>query len=140
MTTQAEPVVDERAAFRDEVRAFLEAHAPRREPSSMWSVNFHTDEATQAEAFERGVRWQQLLAEHGLAGLSYPVEYGGRGGPPWMDAIYQHEAARYAGSAGFISSTMSMLGPGTSIRRASCAAASSSRRRSCSASRWTRGP
>ena len=104
-------VVDERAAFRAEVQAFLEAHAPRRRPESTWSVNFHVDEVTQAEAFHDGVRWQQLLAEHGLAGLSYPVEYGGRGGPLWQDAVYQQEAAAYAGKAGFIASTMSMLGP-----------------------------
>jgi alkylation response protein AidB-like acyl-CoA dehydrogenase len=115
MTVQAEVVVDElaevRAEFRAEVRAFLEAHAPRRRPSSMWSVNFHTDEDAQARAFEDGRRWQQLLSEHDLAGLAYPAEYGGRGGSPWQDAIYQQEAAGYAASAGFISSTMSMLGP-----------------------------
>jgi alkylation response protein AidB-like acyl-CoA dehydrogenase len=105
----AEP--DERAAFRAEVRAFLEAHAPRREPASTWAVNFHTDEASKARAFERGVRWQRLLAEHGLAGLSYPAGYGGRGGPPWREAIYAQEAAAYAATSGFISSTMAMLGP-----------------------------
>ena len=115
MTVQAEVAVDElaevRAEFRAEVRAFLEAHAPRRQPSSMWAVNFHTDEDTQARAFEEGRRWQQRLSEHGLAGLTYPVEYGGRGGPSWQEAIYHQEAAGYAASAGFISSTMSMLGP-----------------------------
>ena len=108
-TTPTEP--DERAEFRAEVRAFLEANAPRRKAASMWKVNFHTDEVAQQRAFENGVKWQQLLAEHNLAGLSYPAEYGGRGGPRWQETIYAQEAAAYVATAGFINSTMAMLGP-----------------------------
>jgi acyl-CoA dehydrogenase len=110
-TAAIEVEPDDRAAFRAEARAFLEAHAPRRKASSIWTVNFHTNADTQARAFENGCRWQRLLAEHRFAGLTYPKEYGGRGAPAWQEQIFQQEAAAYVATAGFISSTMSMLGP-----------------------------
>ena len=53
------------AAFRDEVRTWLEANHPGPEP--------HGDEA--AFAFRR--EWQRKLHEGGWAGISWPQEYGG---------------------------------------------------------------
>jgi alkylation response protein AidB-like acyl-CoA dehydrogenase len=69
-------------AFRDELRAWLQANDPGREPSG--------DEA--AFAFRR--RWQQQLHGAGWAGVSWPTEYGGRGATLIEQAIYNEEVVR----------------------------------------------
>jgi alkylation response protein AidB-like acyl-CoA dehydrogenase len=101
----------EQAEFRKEVRSFLEANASRRRESSMWTVTFHASEEDSAQAFAAGRAWQRQLYDHGFAGLTYPEELGGRGGPPWYETIYQEEAAGFDVSSGYIASTMAMLGP-----------------------------
>jgi alkylation response protein AidB-like acyl-CoA dehydrogenase len=112
-TTEQDTTVEtaEQAAFRAEVRAFLEANAEPKGEASMWAVNFHTDAADAARDFEAGRAWQRTLFDHGLAGLTYPTELGGRGGQPWHESIYRDEAVRYQASSGFIASTIAMLGP-----------------------------
>jgi alkylation response protein AidB-like acyl-CoA dehydrogenase len=69
-------------AFRDELRAWLEENHPGREPAG--------DEA--AFAFRR--EWQQRLHGAGLAGVSWPTEYGGRGATLIEQAIYNEEIVR----------------------------------------------
>jgi alkylation response protein AidB-like acyl-CoA dehydrogenase len=101
----------EQAEFRAEVRAFLAANAKPAQEASPFAVNVHTSEDEAREAFEEGRRWQKTLFDHHLAGLTYPTEYGGRGGEPWMETIYREEAAHYDVSSGFIAATMAMLGP-----------------------------
>ena len=101
----------EQAQFRAEVRDFLAANAKPRQETSPWAINAHTSEDEAREYFEIGCRWQRTLFDNNLAGLTYPVEYGGRGGAPWMEAIYREEAANYDVSSGFISATMAMLLP-----------------------------
>jgi alkylation response protein AidB-like acyl-CoA dehydrogenase len=66
-------------AFRDELRAWLEDNHPGTEPEG--------DEA--AFAFRR--EWQQRLHAAGLAGVSWPAEYGGRGATLVEQAIYNEE-------------------------------------------------
>jgi alkylation response protein AidB-like acyl-CoA dehydrogenase len=101
----------EQQAFRQEARTFLEANASRKRPSSMWALTFHTDEAKSAQEFESGRAWQRTMFEHGFAGLTYPEDVGGRGGPPWYESIYREEAEAFDVSSGYIASTMAMLGP-----------------------------
>lgn len=101
----------EQAEFRAEVRAFLGANAQPRREVSPWAVTMHRNRETQRAAFERGRAWQRTLFEHHLAGLTYPTEYGGRGGTAWHERIYQEEAARFDVSSGFIAATIAMLGP-----------------------------
>jgi alkylation response protein AidB-like acyl-CoA dehydrogenase len=99
------------AAFRAEARAFLTANAQPKREVSPWHVNFHTDpEAARAE-FEVGRAWQKSMFDNGFAGLTYPVEYGGRGGQAWHERIFREEVAQFDVSSGFISSTIAMLGP-----------------------------
>jgi len=69
-------------AFRDEVRAWLEANHPGPEP--------HGDEA--AFAFRRD--WQRQMHEGGWAGISWPKEFGGRGATLIEQAIFSSEMAR----------------------------------------------
>lgn len=101
----------EQAEFRDEVRAFLTANARPRGEISPWAVPFHTDEDASRRSFERGCAWQRTLFDNRLAGLTYPVELGGRGGSSWHQSIYDEEAAAFDVSSGFIASTIAMLGP-----------------------------
>jgi alkylation response protein AidB-like acyl-CoA dehydrogenase len=69
-------------AFRDELRAWLQANDPGREPAG--------DEA--AFAFRRA--WQRQLHAAGWAGVSWPTEYGGRGATLIEQAIYNEEVVR----------------------------------------------
>jgi alkylation response protein AidB-like acyl-CoA dehydrogenase len=101
----------EQAAFREELRAFLEANAQPKREKSPWAINVHTDEASARRDFEVGVAWQGKLFANRFAGLTYPVELGGRGGKPWHETIFRQEASKFDVSSGFIASTIAMLGP-----------------------------
>jgi alkylation response protein AidB-like acyl-CoA dehydrogenase len=68
--------------FRDEVRDWLEANHPGREP------------AGDKEQFEFRRAWQRSLNERGWAGLSWPTEYGGAGATLVEQAIFYEEVAR----------------------------------------------
>jgi alkylation response protein AidB-like acyl-CoA dehydrogenase len=69
-------------AFRDELRGWLEANHPGREPAG--------DEA----AFEFRKDWQRKLNDAGWAGVSWPTEYGGRGATLVEQAIFSEELVR----------------------------------------------
>jgi alkylation response protein AidB-like acyl-CoA dehydrogenase len=69
-------------AFRDELREWLAANDPGREPEG--------DEA----GFEFRRAWQKRLHEGGWAGVSWPREYGGRGATLVEQAIYNEEVVR----------------------------------------------
>jgi alkylation response protein AidB-like acyl-CoA dehydrogenase len=72
----------EEEAFRDELRSWLDANDPGREPEG--------DEA----GFEFRRDWQKALYEAGWAGLSWPQEYGGRGATLIEQAIFNEEIVR----------------------------------------------
>ena len=74
----------EQAAFRDEVRSWLEAHVPR-EP---------LPKASTAEGLAAHRAWEKALYEAGYAAISWPVEYGGRGADLHSQAIFGEEYAR----------------------------------------------
>ena len=101
----------EQAEFRAEVRAFLAANAQPKRETSPWTLMFHRSAADAHAAFERGRAWQGTLFANRLAGMTYPVELGGRGGAPWHERIYSEEAANYDVSSRFVAATIAMLGP-----------------------------
>jgi len=101
----------EQAEFRAEARAFLQANAAPRKAANPWAVTIHRDQDSARRAFERGRTWQRTLFEHGFAGLTYPVELGGRGGTAWHERIFNEEARNFDVSSGFVSATIAMLGP-----------------------------
>ena len=69
-------------SFRDELREWLAANHPGREPEG--------DDA--GFAFRRA--WQRKLHDGGWAGVSWPTEYGGRGATLVEQAIYNEEIVR----------------------------------------------
>jgi alkylation response protein AidB-like acyl-CoA dehydrogenase len=69
-------------AFRDELREWLSANHPGREPEG------------DLAGFEFRREWQRQLHESGWAGVSWPQEYGGRGATLVEQAIYNEEFVR----------------------------------------------
>jgi acyl-CoA dehydrogenase len=101
----------EEAAFRAEARAWLDAHAiPRGHPddfsSGLWTGAY--DEATY---IDRCQGWQRTLYDGGWAGITWPKEYGGRGGRPIHQVIFGQEQAGYGVSSGAFMISIGMAGP-----------------------------
>lgn len=76
-------------AFRNELRTWLEENLPEGWIEGTYSMP--TDDKEKA-AFLRD--WQRTLAEGGWAGISWPVEYGGRGATLIEEVIYEQEMSR----------------------------------------------
>jgi acyl-CoA dehydrogenase len=84
------------AAFRAECRTWLEANAPRRDRtethgvlSLFQSASGDGNDMTDARA------WQARKADAGWAGLTWPVEYGGRGAPAMHQVIFNQEVGAF---------------------------------------------
>lgn len=101
----------EQREFRAAVRSFLAANSKPKQESGPWELTFHADAGDARREFEEGRAWQRTRYEAGMAGFTYPKEYGGQGGPAWMEQIYQEESRHYAASSGFVHATIAMLGP-----------------------------
>jgi alkylation response protein AidB-like acyl-CoA dehydrogenase len=93
------------AAFRDEARAFLDAHAPAR-LGDYWS-----DDASAEEVFAQHRAWQRTLAEHGFGAITWPRAFGGRGLGPVEQIIWNEELARRGISGSLFLVGIGMAGP-----------------------------
>jgi alkylation response protein AidB-like acyl-CoA dehydrogenase len=71
--------------FRDELRAWLKANAPKD-----WD---EFREESMEKRFEYLRRWQRKLFEGGWAGISWPKAYGGRGASLMEQVIFWQEMA-----------------------------------------------
>src|SRR6476619_4021129 len=76
----------EEAAFRADLRAWLEEHLPD-------GLQGHRGGATRFEGAEMR-EWSRALYEAGYVGLTWPEEYGGGGAPYTHQAIFLEEMAR----------------------------------------------
>ena len=93
----------EQAEYRERVRAWLREHGGEAPPAS------GSNEDGAYVAARR--RWQGRLAEHGLAGVTWPREYGGQGLGPIEHVIVNQEIAA-AGAPGILDTIgVGMLGP-----------------------------
>ncbi len=82
------PEAPDEAEFRARCRAFLDEHA----------VGIHLGgdaDAGGAKRLEAGRTFQRALFDAGLAGLTYPVEYGGQGLDKSYEKIWREEYANY---------------------------------------------
>jgi alkylation response protein AidB-like acyl-CoA dehydrogenase len=102
----------EEAAFRAEARAFLEARAPRKQAgvTSLDELNRH-DPTWLKDHIEHCRSWQHVLYENGWAGITWPKEFGGRGGTNIQQAIYSEEESQFDVSAGVFSVGLGMVAP-----------------------------
>ena len=76
-------LTDSEAAFKDEVRSWLEENHPGPAP-----------EGDDHAEFEFRRAWQKKMHDAGWAGLSWPEEYGGKGATLIEQSIFNEELAR----------------------------------------------
>lgn len=81
------------AAFRTQVRDWLEANATR------WGDGKRS-RARGSDAVARAKRWQKIKADAGYAAITWPKEYGGMGGTPMQNVIYGQEEANFDAPSG----------------------------------------
>ena len=85
----------EEAAFRAEARAFLEANAPQEPRRGRRCVGDHG-----ADGGDACKAWQAKKAEAGFAGITWPKEWGGRGGIADPAGDLQPGGGQLPGAAG----------------------------------------
>jgi alkylation response protein AidB-like acyl-CoA dehydrogenase len=100
----------EEAAFRAEARRWLDANAPLRHDGGA-RVGLPTDDASQRRHVDGCRRWQRTLYDGGWAGITWPKEFGGRGGTPVEQMIFSQEEAHFDVSAGALSIGLAMVAP-----------------------------
>jgi len=80
------------AAFRAEARAFLDRNAKRKsEAQGVYRGRYIADH----EMLLQAKTWQAKKADAGYAGITWPKQFGGRGGSPIQQVIYNQEEANY---------------------------------------------
>lgn len=76
------------AAFRTEVRAWLATHAPAH-------VIPAGEMMDDSEEVQRGKAWQRCVYDGGYAGITLPIELGGRGGSVIEAVVFAEEESKY---------------------------------------------
>jgi len=92
----------EERAFREEVRAFLEARLPRATRDKVL--------AGRELGREDYLEWQRRLHERGWGGVNWPVEFGGTGWNAVRQFIFEEESA-LAGAPRLIPFGLKMVAP-----------------------------
>ena len=80
---------EDEAAFRAEVRDWLQENL-----LGGFAEHPGVGSADDAEFWELRLRWEKKLAAAGWLGITWPVEYGGRGAPLAYEIIFNEESAR----------------------------------------------
>jgi alkylation response protein AidB-like acyl-CoA dehydrogenase len=90
----------EEAAFREEARAWLRANAPAKVPdagdgSDIASMSVVEQDVHERAELARAAAWQRQVCDGGWAGITWPKEYGGRGGTSLQHTIFAEELAAF---------------------------------------------
>ncbi len=93
------------AVFRDQARSFLSQHAS---PRSEVVANWHDDLGGHVEACKK---WQHILYDNGWAGISWPEQFGGRGGTSLQASIFAEEQSKFDVATGSFAVSLGMVGP-----------------------------
>jgi alkylation response protein AidB-like acyl-CoA dehydrogenase len=100
---------EEEAVFRREVRAFMRENAPERAPGQLSTSHSFSD---FDEIFvTEGRKWQRRIFDGGWAGITWPVEFGGRGGTIVEAMIFRQEESRVDVASGLFAVGIGMAGP-----------------------------
>jgi len=97
----------EEASFRAEVRTWLEANA-RRKSDDKQAYRARVDDPGLLKAAKE---WQAKKAAAGYARITWPKEYGGQGGTPIQQVIYQQEESNFLVPLGFFDIGLGMCIP-----------------------------
>ena len=82
----------EEAAFRAEVRKWLDANA---RPKAKREASDPLDERADPAAMKKAKEWQKTKAEKGYARITWPKGMGGIAGTPMQSIIFGQEESRY---------------------------------------------
>ncbi|RAU99985.1 acyl-CoA dehydrogenase [Mycobacterium colombiense] len=88
--------------FRDEVRAFL---------ASALTADIRGSARAEADRLQRMRLWQSRLHDAGLAAISWPVQFGGRGATPVQQLVFNAEMAAAHAPEPINRSAVNQLGP-----------------------------
>lgn len=102
----------EEAAFRAEAYEWLSAHAPllsadTAPPATL--TDAYSEEERRHVAASKA--WQATLYDGGWAGITWPKEYGGRGGTPIQAVIFAQEQAKFDVPGSVFAQGIGMAGP-----------------------------
>jgi alkylation response protein AidB-like acyl-CoA dehydrogenase len=95
----------EHAAFRAELRSFLDAELPRED----WDMRNDRDQVTPEQA-EFTKRFRKKLAERGWLTMGWPVDFGGKGASYMTQTVYMEEMSS-AGAPGAYDQGVWLAGP-----------------------------
>jgi alkylation response protein AidB-like acyl-CoA dehydrogenase len=102
----------EEAAFRAEAHAWLSAHAKLKDPHKSTPMSMgEADPEAEREHVRQSKAWQRTLFDGGWAGITWPQEYGGRGGTPIEAIIFGQEQARFDVPTSVFAQGIGMAGP-----------------------------
>jgi alkylation response protein AidB-like acyl-CoA dehydrogenase len=100
----------EEAAFRQEVRTWIQANAPYHLKEALSNAGFGSG-PTGIDTMAEAKAWQKKKAEAGWACLHWPKEYGGRGATPIERVIWGQEEGVYSTLGGSFIIGHGMCGP-----------------------------
>ena len=99
------------AAFRQEVRAWIDANAPAYLKTHLERSGFGNTNTGEYNGLEEARKWQRKKADAGWACLAWPKEYGGRGASPIERVIWDQEEGIYGRLSGAFIIGHGMCGP-----------------------------
>ena len=99
------------AAFRQEVRAWINANAPKHLEDELRRASFGSNGVSTEDPIAAGKAWQKKKAEAGWACLHWPKEYGGAARTPIERVIWGQEEGPYAALTGVFTIGHGMCGP-----------------------------
>ena len=99
------------AAFRTEVRGWLDANAPKEILADLQTSGFGNLSLGGRDPMQVSKAWQRKKADSGWACLQWPKEYGGRGATPIERVIWGQEEGAYSALGGIFIIGHGMCGP-----------------------------
>jgi alkylation response protein AidB-like acyl-CoA dehydrogenase len=99
------------AQFRAEVRAWIDANAPKHLEAELAQSTFGNSGLSSEDPIAAAKAWQKKKAQAGWACLHWPQEYGGRGATPIERVIWGQEEGAYGSLGGLFIIGHGMCGP-----------------------------
>ncbi len=90
----------EEAAFRTEVKAWIDANAPTYLAESLVASGFGSTGTGDKDPLAEAKMWQKKKSDAGWACIQWPEEYGGRGATPMESVIWNQEEGFYSKLSG----------------------------------------
>ena len=100
----------EDAAWREEVRAWLDENATKLPEGEESLVNLLGEDDENEDAFvEQSKAWQKKLYDAGYAAITWPKQFGGRDASPLQSFIFGQEMSGYDVPAGVYTIGLGMM-------------------------------